>query len=389
MTANTSPDQTSPRPLTFVLFGPVYPYRGGISHYTTLLARALRGAEQTVLLISFKRQYPQWLFPGRSDKDPSQQPLTADDPHDRIDPINPLSWLTTFQRVRSVRPDILIFQWWTPFWTPVWLTLLLANKLLLGSRVCVICHNVLPHENRPWAPWTTRLVLRWADRLIVQSETEQEQARRLLPGKPIFVVPLPVFDMFAQQRISKIEASERLSLAADDPVLLFFGIVRAYKGLPRLLGALPIVRRAVPGVKLLIAGEFWEDERNYQVLIDDLGLRDTVMIDNRYIPNEEVAVYFSAADLLVAPYQHVTGSGVIRMAEGFGLPAITTGVGGRMPRPADAETPDADVQQVDGLAATIIQALEVSPDTNASSIPPNTAEHWRTLVDVLSGAALA
>ena len=150
---DTSADQPNPRPLTFALIGPVYPYRGGIAHYTTLLARVLRAAQNGVLLVSFKRQYPRWLFPGRSDKDPSQQPLTADDPHYWIDSLNPLTWLTAFQRIRRVRPDVLVLQWWTPFWTPVWLTLLLANKLLLGSRVCVICHNVLPHETRPWSPW--------------------------------------------------------------------------------------------------------------------------------------------------------------------------------------------------------------------------------------------
>ena len=230
-------------------------------------------------------------------------------------------------------------------------------------------------------------MLRWADRLIVQSEAECQQARRLLASTPIFVVPHPVYDMFAEQGISRQEARDRLRLSANDPVLLFFGIVRAYKGLPNLLRALPIVRREVPNIKLVIAGEFWDDERDYRKLIDDLDLRDAVIIDNRYIPNEEVALYFSAADLLVAPYERFTGSGVVRMAEGFGLPAITTGVEGRMAPPHANDVENGELQGVSGLAAAIMQGLEATPRTGASSSAPHSADPWRALVDVLCGAA--
>lgn len=372
---------------TFALVGPVYPYRGGIAHYTTLLTRALRASHHAVLLVSFKRQYPQWLFPGRSDKDPSRQPLAADDPHYWLDSLNPFTWLLTFRRIRQARPDVLVLQWWTPFWTPVWLTLLAANRLLPGSRVCVICHNVLPHETKPWSPWIARLVLQWADLLIVQSEAEYQQVNRLLPDKRTVIVPHPVYDMFAEQRVPKHAARARLGLPADEPILLFFGIVRAYKGLPRLLRALPLVRRTVPDARLVIAGDFWDDERDYRALIDDLGLGAAVTIDNRYVPNEEVAVYFSAADLLVAPYEHITGSGVVRMAEGFGLPAVTTGAAGRTSPLATNGMAGDDGQGVADLAAAIVQALEAPPQIDPSASPmPNP---WGALVEALASAAVA
>ncbi|RMF29858.1 MAG: glycosyltransferase, partial [Chloroflexi bacterium] len=308
--------------MRFVLIGPVYPYRGGIAHYTTMLYRALREGGHQVLLISFKRQYPRWLFPGRSDRDPSRKPLRAEGTQHWVDSLNPITWLVTFLRIRRYRPDAIILQWWTTFWAPAWFVFGVLNRLLLRRPLLYICHNVLPHEAKPWDRWLTRLVLRWGTRFIVQSETERARLAALMPGAQSTVVPHPVYDMFADGRIAKEDARERLGLPQDVPVLLFFGIVREYKGLRDLLKAMPKVRARLGEVKLVIAGEFWENKESYLGLIEGLGIRDSVVIEDRYIPNEEVALYFSAADVLVAPHRRMTGSGAVQMARGFGVPVI-------------------------------------------------------------------
>ncbi len=311
------------------LVGPVYPYRGGIAHYTTMLYRALRERGHDVLMVSFKRQYPRWLYPGRSDKDPSKKPLVVDDAKYWIDSLNPFTWLSTFWRIRRYRPDVLVLQWWTTFWVPVWFAFGILNHLFLHKPLVYICHNVLPHETRRWDPWLARVVLRWGARFIVQSEEEQERLTALMPGVQVAVIPHPVYDMFADQRIPRDEARRRLGLPLDVPILLFFGIIREYKGLKDVLAAMPEIRAQLGEMVLLVVGEFWEDKQPYLEMIARLGIADSVIIEDRYIPNEEVGLYFSAADALVAPHRRVTGSGVVEMARGFGVPVVI-GWGGNL-----------------------------------------------------------
>ncbi|MBN1890566.1 MAG: glycosyltransferase [Thermoflexales bacterium] len=313
--------------MKIVLIGPTYPYRGGIAHYTTLLCRALRERGHDVLLVSFKRQYPQWLFPGQSDRDPSSSPLQVEDAQYWIDSLNPFTWLATFWRIRRYRPQAVILQWWTPFWAPAWFVLGALSRLFLRRPLVFVCHNVLPHERRWWDAALARGVLGWGTHWIVQSADERQRLLELLPGARASVAPLPVFRL-AGERSSKEAARRRLKLPLDAPVVLFFGIVRAYKGLHDILQALPALRARLGRVILLVAGEFWEDKQPYLDQIERLGIGDSVIVDDRYLPDEDAGLYFSAADVLVAPYRHVTGSAVVQTAFGFGLPVITTRVGG-------------------------------------------------------------
>ncbi len=303
------------------LIGPVYPYRGGIAHYTTMLHRTLRERGHEVLMVSFRFQYPRWLFPGPSDVDPSEQPFRVEDARYWINSLNPFSWIWTFNRIRRYRPDVWVMQWWTTFWAPVWLTMTLLNAMVKGGPVLFICHNVFPHEDRWLDRALSRLVLRRGNAFIVQSDAERAKLERLLVSPRIRVIPHPVYDFFGK-RIPKAEARRLLGLPETAVVLLFFGIVREYKGLKDALQALSEVYKQRDDVTLVIAGEFWSDKEEYLKLIAKLGLEDMVVIDDRYIPNEEVRLYFSAADALLAPYRAETGSGVKSIAAAYDVPVI-------------------------------------------------------------------
>ncbi len=306
-----------------VLIGPVYPYRGGIAHYTTMLHRALRDCGHDVLMVSFKRQYPSWMYPGRSDKDPSKKPLIVENARYWIDSLNPITWLTTFWRIWRYDPDFIILQWWTTFLAPVWFVLGLLNFIFMRKPLIYICHNVLPHE-RHWSDHIlTKITLRWGSGFIVQSEIDKKKLDLIINGKSI-VFPHPVYDMFASERLSKEEARRKLGLPLHTLVLLFFGIVREYKGLKEVLKVLPVIRERAGKIVFVIAGEFWEDKKLYLNIIDRLNIRDLVIIEDRYIPNEELVFYFSAADFVVAVYQEPARSGVAQMAVGFGVPVIYT-----------------------------------------------------------------
>ncbi|HXF64877.1 MAG TPA: glycosyltransferase [Caldilineaceae bacterium] len=316
--------------MKWALVGPVYPYRGGIAHYTTRLYRTLVEREpahaEAVLLVSFRRQYPPWLFPGSDDRDPSRSPLRPQTAHYWLDSLNPLTWWTTAQRIARWQPDLLVLQWWTSFWTPVWLALLMGRRLAGGGPVAIICHNVLPHEARPWDRLAARLVLGQATGCIVHTEAEQARLAALLPTARIEVIPHPVYDHFAGPGPDATAARQALGLPASGPLLLFFGMVREYKGLDDLLAALPVARAALPDLHLVVAGDFWGNLDHYRRQAHALDVAAAVSFHDRYVPDEEVPLYFAAADLLVAPYRRATGSGVMQTARGLGTPVIATDV---------------------------------------------------------------
>jgi glycosyltransferase involved in cell wall biosynthesis len=317
------------------MVGPTYPYRGGIAHHTTMLYHALVSRGHRVSLYSFKRQYPGWLFPGRTDRDVSALKLSAECEY-TLDSLNPLTWWATGRAIGAHQPAVLILQWWVPFFAPMWMVLArLARRA--GIKVLFICHNVLPHEQRPWDTWLARGALGLGEGFIVHSQEERARLSALLPGRRVAVMPLPTF-VLSDRTCARDEARRRLRLPLDAPVLLFFGLVREYKGLRHLLAAMPEIRAELSDVQLLIAGEFWEDKQAYLEQIARLGIGASVTIVDRYVPNEELPAYFAAADVAVLPYDHVTQSAVAQLAFGFNLPVITTHVGGLAEVISDGDT---------------------------------------------------
>jgi glycosyltransferase involved in cell wall biosynthesis len=306
----------------FCVIGPTYPYRGGLAHYTTFLVHHLR-CKHEVVFYSYRRQYPRLIFPGNTAPDPSQRAL-QEHCERTVDTINPLTWWQTARAIVAQRPDVLILQWWTPFWLP--LLLVIASAARKASiPILYLCHQFIEPDSGIWEWYLARLALRMSDALIVVSQREYALASQAFPDKLIRLGHHPVYDGFPSQGLSRADARRQLGIDEKVPLALFFGFVRRYKGLRYLIEALAQVSSPV---HLLIAGEFWEEEKDYHKLIRRYDLQKRVTVHNRYIPNEEIEVYFTAADVLVLPYLSGSQSGVSMLAWHYGLPIIATNIGG-------------------------------------------------------------
>jgi len=336
----------SDRRLTLSLVGIAHPMRGGIAQYTAILAHELARKHQ-VELVSFTRQYPSFLFPGKTQIDTSEEPLTFP-ARPMVDSINPLSWLRAASHIAGRRPDGILFKYWMPFFAPAFGTICRRVKSARAPappRVVMIVDNLIPHERRPGDLALTRWLMKTTDAYIVQSSAVREDLLRLDPGARFREVPHPVYNLFGQRQ-PREEARRALGIDPAQPCLLFFGFVRAYKGLDLLLWALALWRRGeatvsppgpAPGggrpvdpqsLRLLVVGEFYEGREDTVRLIDQLGLREAVTLQDQYVPNEAVRVYFSAADVVVLPYRSATQSGIVQIAYQLDRPVICTDVGG-------------------------------------------------------------
>ena len=306
-----------------VVIGPTYPYRGGISHYTTMLVQALRRLHP-VTFYSFKQQYPSFLFPGKTDRDNSTASLQVKCEY-VLDPLNPLTWSETARKIVAMAPDSLLMAWWHPYWAIVWLYLARRARKR-GIKVLYIAHNVVAHEARFWDRTLARATLSTADGVIVHSEEELNRLKHLLPRVQARVVPMPTFAPLSRDVSSQAEARTQLALGLNQQVILFFGFVRPYKGLAILLEAM--AQAVGLDLHLLVVGEFWLPEERIRETIAQLDLSDKVTIVNQYVPNEAMGRYFAAADVVVLPYLRASGSAVVQLAFGFGKPVIATAVGG-------------------------------------------------------------
>lgn len=311
------------------IIGPTYPYRGGIAHYTTLLTRHLREEEgNEVLLISFSRQYPKWLFPGKSDKDPSKRPLTTEAEY-LLDPINPVTWRRTLKQVKQFQPDVVIIPWWHPYFAPAWGVLSRAIKRFnCKPKLVFICHNVLPHEQSRIGKFVLPKITKWTlqkgNKFVVHATSDKEILLKILPDVEIDVTPLPT--IMDATDTSDVELP--VKLPDDRPILLFCGIVRPYKGLDVLLDAFAMAIEERP-LHLVVAGEFWKNSRpQYEQQITQLDITEHVTIVDDYLTDELFTAFIDRADVVVLPYKSATQSGVIQAAFGRNTPVITTDVGG-------------------------------------------------------------
>ena len=298
--------------MKIVIVGPAYPLRGAMAQLNIILGWYL-SKNHDVQIVSFTKQYPSLLFPGKSQIDPGK-PLFNVPTVSLIDSINPISWYRAARYITNQKPDVIIFRYWMPFFAPCFGSIARLVKRKINAQVIFICDNIIPHEKRPGDA-----------ALIVLSKTVEEDLHRFLQKARYVLSPLPLFNVFGEL-LPKRESRMKLGIT-NDHVMLFFGYVRAYKGLGVLLDAMPIILKNISGL-LLIAGEFYEDEEKYWKKIRQLGLEEHIQLHSDYIPNEEISTYFSAADVVVLPYVSATQSAIVPIAYHFNKPVIVTNVGG-------------------------------------------------------------
>ena len=309
--------------MNILILGTAYPLRGGIAHYNALLYTHLR-KKHAVGIISFKRQYPKILFPGKTQQEQGDPGLPVQS-EALIDSINPLNWIRVGLLLRKRNADAVIFKYWLPFFGPCFGTICAIVKWKRRTKVVAVCDNVIPHEHRPGDYAFTKYAFKFVDAYIVQSDSVERDLLSMVDSPRYRKIPHPVYEIFGPG-IAKSTARETLKIR-DEKVILFFGYVRAYKGLHVMIDAMKEVKKSIR-VKLLVVGEFYDDEEKYRWHISDAQVRDVIDVVSDYVPNEKVGEYFSAADAVMLPYLSATQSGIAQIAYNFDKPVIATSVGG-------------------------------------------------------------
>lgn len=313
--------------MKIVILGTAWPYRGGLATFNERLAKQFVSEGHEVEVWTFTLQYPSFLFPGKTQytNEPAPQDLVI---RRRLNSCNPFNWLKIGKAVRREAPDLLVCCYWMSFFAPSYgLVSKMAQRN--GKTKCVaLVHNMVPHEpsilDKLFAPYFVKS----QNGFVALSESVVKDIDKLdKAGKPKTFSPHPIYDHYGE-RMTKEEACEVLGLDARKDYMLFFGLVRAYKGLDLLLDAFGKVKEQLPNLQLIIAGEFYEDEEKYRTQIVDLGLTERVIVRNEFVPDGDLRKYFGAADLIVQPYKTATQSGVTQVAFHFEKPMLVTNVGG-------------------------------------------------------------
>ena len=313
--------------MNVVIIGPAYPLRGGLATFDERLARAFAAGGDAVRIVTFSLQYPDFLFPGQTQYStgPAPQGLAIEV---SLNSVNPWSWWALGRRLARERPDVVVFRFWLPFMGPALGTVARLVARNGHTRVVAIADNVVPHERRPGDGPLTRYFLSACHGFVTMSRSVLADLARLgYADRPALYRPHPLYDNFGPAK-PKNAALAALGLDAAFGYLLFFGFIRAYKGLDVLLEAWADPRLAALPVKLIIAGEFYEDAAPYEAIIRQHNLENRLVRATHFIADEAVVDYFSAADLVVQPYKHATQSGVSQVAYHFGRPMLVTDVGG-------------------------------------------------------------
>lgn len=314
-----------------IIIGPAHPLRGGLATFNHRLAKEFIGEGHDCSIWSFSLQYPSFLFPGKTQY--SDEPAPAGIPiHTKINSINPLNWVSVGNQIKNEKADIVVVRYWLPVMGPALGTILRMVKKNNHSKIICIADNIIPHEKRPGDHAFTRYFIKSCNSFITMSEKVLGDLRKFETIKPAALVQHPLYDNFGEI-ISKEQARKFLNIPADKRVVLFFGFIRKYKGLDLLLQAMKILKdsallQQTEAPLLLVAGEFYEDEKDYQDLVEKLGIQDILLLKTHFISDSEVKYYLCAADVLVQPYRNATQSGVTPLAYYFEKPMIVTNVGG-------------------------------------------------------------
>jgi glycosyltransferase involved in cell wall biosynthesis len=335
---------------SIIIIGPAYPLRGGLATYNERLAKAFTDQGHITEIFTFSLQYPSFLFPGTSQysEEPAPQDLNI---KVCINSINPFNWLKVGLEIKKLKPDLIVVRYWLPFMGPCLGTILRIVKWNKHTKIVCIADNIIPHEKRPGDNIFTNYFIKPIDAFITMSEKVLADLDLFnTKNKKRLFIPHPLYDNFGDI-LSKKEAIEKLDLDPSFSYLLFFGFIRAYKGLDLLIQAMKFISN--PNIKLIIAGEFYGESQHYYQLIENLNLHDKIILKTNFITDSEVKYYFCASDLVVQPYKSATQSGVTPLAYHFEIPMVVTNVGG-----LTAMVPDGEVGWV----------AEPNPESIASKI---------------------
>ncbi len=311
--------------MKIILLGPAYPLRGGLASFSERMAYQLQADGHEVEIVTFSLQYPNFLFPGKTQysTDPAPKDLQI---HVWMNAVNPLNWVTTGNRIRKMNADLVICKYWLPFMGPCLGTILRQVKKNKKTHIMALAHNIIPHEKRPGDVLFTKYFVKPVDSFLTLSKSVAEEIRDF-SDKPAVFTPHPIYDSYGEH-VAKNEARQFLNLNTEGKYLLFFGFVRKYKGLDLLLKAMADTRIQAMGIKALVAGEYYDSKETYDALIEELGIGESVIVKDDFIPNDEVRYYFGASDLVVQPYRTATQSGISQLAYHFEKPMVVTNVGG-------------------------------------------------------------
>lgn len=313
--------------MKIIIVGTSHPYRGGIAAFTDRLATEFVKEDVDIEVVTFKLQYPSFLFPGKTQysdsKAPEGFPISR-----KVNSINPLNWIKVGKEIRKKNPDIVIFTYWMSFFAPCFGTMARVIKRNRHTRCIGLIHNMIPHEKSLLDKLLPPYFVKAMDGFVALSKSVLDDIASLdRHNKPRVFAPHPLYDHFGEI-MDRAEAVKHLNLDPNYRYFLFFGLVRAYKGLDLLIDAFADERLRKYPMKLLVAGEFYDDPKPYLEQIKKHDLKDFVIIENQYIKDDDVKYYFNSSEMVVQPYKSATQSGVTQIAYHFEKPMLVTNVGG-------------------------------------------------------------
>lgn len=372
-------------PQKIIIIGPAHPLRGGgIATFNERLAKEFIDEGYDTTIYTFSYQYPPFLFPGKTQY--SSEPAPEGIPIEiKINSVNPLNWIRVGNELRKLKPDVIVVRFWLPFMGPSLGTILRRVKKNHHTKIICIADNVLPHEKRPGDKMFTRYFIKPIDAFITMSEKVLADLKLFAKNKPAKLLPHPLYDNFGTI-ISKKEARKKLGIPEEDKVILFFGFIRKYKGLDILLNAFKqvIQKQEIKNLKLLIAGEFYEDEKNYKELLNDPEIKDHLILHTHFIANADVKFYLCAADCVIQPYRNATQSGVTPLSYHFEKPMIVTNVGGLPSMITDKKTGLIAESNAESIAKKIEEYFEFEEDFFLPHLREEKKKYsWKNMVNAI------
>lgn len=312
--------------MKILIVGPAWPYRGGIADFDERIAREYIKKGDEVEIFTFTLQYPSFLFPGKTQYSPDPRPEDLDIKR-KVNSINPFNWIKVGRELKKKNADLLIIKFWLPLMAPCFGTIARIVKGNGKTKVISILDNIIPHEHRPGDKILSKYFVSSIDAFIAMSKSVYDDLKSLNDKKPCLMSPHPIYDNFGTA-VSREEAIGSLGLDPSAKYMLFFGFIRDYKGLDILLKAIADERIKNSDIKLIVAGEFYNNSETYFELEKQLGLEGKIIWRTDFIADEQVKNYFCASDIIVQPYKTATQSGVTQIAYHFEKPMLVTNVGG-------------------------------------------------------------